>query len=180
MNQSVAVWVLIVLSLITANLAFVSQRPLLFLPWQQQGEPLGSPLLRLLRSLLFAVIVAGIAYVAHRYIAQSFFNSSVPLLLMVVLVVVVFAILLYIPGYLLRQHPIHKSVFDRLVEMFVLFCLMGILGFAFEASIGNPFPQRWEFYAIALCLYLVLGYPGFVFRYLIKRRQTRSPKAVKA
>ena len=170
MNQSVAVWMLIGLSLVTANLTFVTQRPLVFMPWQQ-GEPAGSALYRIARSLLFLAVMISIAYVAHRYIAQSFFNSAMPLVLTVVGVVALFALLFTFPGYVQRHHPIHKSVLDRLIEMFVFFCLMGVLGFAFEASIGNPFPQGWEFYAIALCLYVVLGYPGYVFRYLVKRRR---------
>ena len=29
--------------------------------------------------------------------------------------------------------------------------------------------RTWEFYAITLSLYLVLAYPGFVYRYLFKR-----------
>ncbi len=34
--------------------------------------------------------------------------------------------------------------------------------------LGNRFRQGWEFYAITLCLYVVLGYPGFVYRYLCR------------
>ena len=43
------------------------------------------------------------------------------------------------------------------------------LGFAFESTLGNRFSQTWEFYAITLSLFLVLAYPGFVYRYLFKR-----------
>ncbi|HLS42127.1 MAG TPA: DUF2818 family protein [Paenalcaligenes sp.] len=180
MNQSVAVWLLIGLSLVTANLSFITQRTLIFFPWQQQGEPTGSSLLRFFRSVLFLAILCGVAYLAHGYIAQSFFSSAALLIGTVAVVSVVFAVLLYIPGYLLRQYPVQKSVLDRLLEMFTLFCLMGVLGFAFEASIGNPFAQGWEFYSIALCLYVVLGYPGFVFRYLLKRRRVHPGVAKQA
>ena len=45
----------------------------------------------------------------------------------------------------------------------------GALGFTFESALGNRFAQTWEFYAITLSLYLVLAYPGFVYRYLFKR-----------
>ena len=47
--------------------------------------------------------------------------------------------------------------------------IAGALGFAFESALGNRFSQTWEFYAITLSLYLVLAYPGFVYRYLFKR-----------
>jgi hypothetical protein len=35
--------------------------------------------------------------------------------------------------------------------------------------IGNVFTQRWEFYAITLSLFVVMAFPGFVFRYLLRR-----------
>jgi hypothetical protein len=39
-----------------------------------------------------------------------------------------------------------------------------------ESRIGGVFAQNWEFYAITGCLFLVLAFPGFVLRYLRKRR----------
>jgi len=51
----------------------------------------------------------------------------------------------------------------------VLYLVVGGIGLGFEASLGNVFPQGWQFYAITLTLYLVLAYPGFVYRYLFKR-----------
>ncbi|KAB0622350.1 DUF2818 family protein [Castellaniella defragrans] len=63
-----------------------------------------------------------------------------------------------------------KSFFDRLLEVLVGYVLVGTLGFALELNLGNAFPQRWEFYAVTLALFLVLGYPGFVWRYMLRRR----------
>ena len=62
-----------------------------------------------------------------------------------------------------------KPFWLRLGEVLVSYLVVGIIGFAFEASLGNTFPQGWQFYAITLTLYLVLAYPGFVYRYLFKR-----------
>jgi hypothetical protein len=62
-----------------------------------------------------------------------------------------------------------KPFWLRLCEVLASYVVVGAIGFAFEASIGNVFPQSWEFYAITLTLYLVLAYPGFVYRYLFKR-----------
>ncbi len=62
-----------------------------------------------------------------------------------------------------------KSFWLRLLEVLVLYFLVGAIGMAFEASLGNVFAQGWEFYAITLTLFLVLAYPGFVYRYLMKR-----------
>lgn len=62
-----------------------------------------------------------------------------------------------------------KPFWLRLVELVVLY--FAVLGVAYllEARIGNTFSQGWEFYAITACLFLVLAYPGYVFRYLRKR-----------
>jgi len=101
MNQTVAVWLLIALALVSANLPFLTERVLTVLPWKQ--------------------------------------GSTV------------------------------KPFWLRLLELLLYYALVIALGFAFEAALGNPFRQGWEFYAITLSLYLVLGYPGFVYRYLFKR-----------
>lgn len=175
MGQGTAVWVLIALSFITANLPFIVQRPLFCMPWKA-SEAAGSSVAQLLRSVVMAALVAAAAYASHYYISRAFFNSSSALLLTVAVVVLIFAVLMWLPGKLQPSQPaIEKSVMARLLEFLVLFVLMGVLGFAFEASQGNVFPQRWEFYAIGLCLYVVLGYPGFVFRYLVKRRRGVAP-----
>lgn len=63
-----------------------------------------------------------------------------------------------------------KPLALRLGEMIVLYFIVGALSFMLEARIGNAFPQTWEFYAITGCLFLVLAFPGFVARYLRKRR----------
>ncbi|MGX4642314.1 DUF2818 family protein [Massilia sp. SYSU DXS3249] len=63
-----------------------------------------------------------------------------------------------------------KSFFARLLELLVLYFLVGAVAYALESRIGNVFAQRWEFYAITGCLFLVLAFPGFVIKYLRKRR----------
>jgi hypothetical protein len=62
-----------------------------------------------------------------------------------------------------------KAFWFRLLELLCFYFLIGLLGMAIEASLGNPFKQKWEFFAITLSLFLVLAFPGFVFRYLLKR-----------
>lgn len=62
-----------------------------------------------------------------------------------------------------------KSFWVRLVELVVLFALVGGIAYMLESRAGNAFPQRWEFYAVTSCLFIVFAYPGFVFRYLRKR-----------
>jgi hypothetical protein len=65
--------------------------------------------------------------------------------------------------------PAVKPFWLRLAEIVVLYFIVGGIGFAFEATLGNRFAQQWEFYAITFSLYLVLAYPGFVYRYLFQR-----------
>ena len=65
--------------------------------------------------------------------------------------------------------PANKGLWLRLLELIVLYALVGGLAFFLESRVGNRFVQGWEFFAVTGCLFLVLAYPGFVFRYLRKR-----------
>lgn len=58
----------------------------------------------------------------------------------------------------------------RLLELIVLYFLVGAVARLLESRIGGVFTQKWEFYAVTACLFLVLAFPGFVIRYLRKRR----------
>ncbi|QNA89695.1 DUF2818 family protein [Massilia sp. Dwa41.01b] len=62
-----------------------------------------------------------------------------------------------------------KPFLARLLELLVLYFLVGALAWLLESRIGNVFAQRWEFYAVTSCLFVVLAFPGFVFQYLRKR-----------
>lgn len=62
-----------------------------------------------------------------------------------------------------------KSAWIVCLELLVLYLVAGVLGYGFETALANPFSQGWEFYAITACIFLVLGFPGFVYRYLLKR-----------
>ena len=63
-----------------------------------------------------------------------------------------------------------KPFVVRLLELFVLYFVVGGLAHVLESRIGNTFPQTWEFYAISACMFVVLAFPGFVLRYLRRRR----------
>ena len=115
MNQTVAVWLLIVIALAAANLPFLNER-------------------------LFALIPLG----SGRTVDSRSISTDI------------------IPSR-------DKSFLLRILELVVLYALVGLLGFLFESTIGNPFKQRWEFYAITFSLFVVLAFPGFVMRYLMRR-----------
>lgn len=63
-----------------------------------------------------------------------------------------------------------KSGWWRLLELLLAAALTLAIGFALEARAGQRQPQGWEFYAAAACLFLTLGFPGFVWRYLKRHR----------
>ncbi len=65
---------------------------------------------------------------------------------------------------------ISKPFWLRLLELILLYLLIGIIAHFLESRIGNVFVQGWQFYAVTACLFLVLAFPGYVFCYLYKRR----------
>ena len=63
----------------------------------------------------------------------------------------------------------HKSLAVRVAELVVMYFVVGALGLALENRAGQIAPQGWEFYAVTGALFIVLAFPGFIWRYL--RRQ---------
>ena len=43
MNQTLAVWLLIALALVSANLPFLTERVFAVLPWKRAGQPAAKP-----------------------------------------------------------------------------------------------------------------------------------------
>ena len=75
----------------------------------------------------------------------------------------------YLTGYLFNVTGSYTPGF------LVIAALVGAGGLGMvlmlERRVGQIAPQGWEFYAITATLFLTLGFPGFVYRYLVKRRQ---------
>ena len=63
-----------------------------------------------------------------------------------------------------------KPLALRLLEMLLLYLLVGALALLLERRVGQIAPQGWEFYAVTAALFLTLAFPGFVYRYLLHRR----------
>ena len=63
-----------------------------------------------------------------------------------------------------------KALIVRLAEMIVLYFVVGGVALLLEKRAGQIAPQGWEFYAITGTLFLVLAFPGFIYRYLVRRR----------
>ena len=71
-------------------------------------------------------------------------------------------------GVIPRAMP--KTLWMRLLELAIWYFVVGGLGLALEQHQGQIYPQGWEFYATTAALFVTLAFPGFVFRYLHKRR----------
>lgn len=63
-----------------------------------------------------------------------------------------------------------KPLWGRLAELVLLYFVVGLMALALERRSGQIYPQGWEFYAITGTLFVTLAFPGFVWRYLTKRR----------
>jgi uncharacterized membrane protein len=58
----------------------------------------------------------------------------------------------------------------RPLELVVLFFVVGGIALLLEGKLGDIRKQNWEFYAVNAALFVVFAYPGFVYRYLWRRR----------
>lgn len=87
---------------------------------------------------------------------------------LVLLVAVIAANLPYFSERLLLVGPrrASKPAGWRLLELVLMAALVFAIGSLLEARIGRRHAQGWEFYAAASCLFVTLGFPGFVWRYL--------------
>ena len=63
-----------------------------------------------------------------------------------------------------------KSLAWRLLELVLLYLLVGGIGLGLEKNAGQIAPQGWEFYAVTGTMFLTLAFPGFVYRYLVHRQ----------
>lgn len=178
MDQSLAIGLLILLALVTANLPFVSERHFLLLPWYIPGkERGGSVAVNWVISVLYAAVLVGFGFIIDWLVGGLLFvglgvAGGGALLLSLSLVGLLAVLIFWVPGVcVVKGDAAHKPFVVRLAELLVFYALVGVLGFAIESSLGNPFAKTWEFYAITLCLFLVLAYPGFVYRYMMRRRK---------
>lgn len=53
----------------------------------------------------------------------------------------------------------------HLIELLAGFLLTGVIATVLEQRTGSIHQQDWQFYAVAICLYLVFAFPAFVWRY---------------
>ena len=186
MSLTAAVWFVILCALVMANLPFLLERRLAPWPW---GHGSATDLLpgtvRWVLALVFLAALALWSWGTVDLVGGSFAGggaASALFLVKLLISLLVAGVLLALPGWrrgtTVQAPPAGrsaaKSFFDRLLEVLVGYALVGTLGFALELNQGNAFRQGWEFYAVTLALFLVLGYPGFVWRYMLQRHSRRS------
>ncbi len=60
----------------------------------------------------------------------------------------------------------------RLIEFFFYYMMLGAISLIFDdKSIEYPCKKEPRFYLITFFLYLMLSYPGIVYRYLVKQKK---------
>ena len=96
-------------------------------------------------------------------------QPAIYVLLLIALVAANLPFLLERKLFIFKPGARRKNFGWRLLEVTLLYFVVGALGLAIEARQGQIYPQKWEFYAITYCLFLVFAYPGFVYRYLWRR-----------
>ncbi len=67
-----------------------------------------------------------------------------------------------------RRKP--KAFAWRLFELVLMYFAVGLFARLLESRQGEIYPQGWEFYAATACLFAVLAYPGYVWRYLWRKK----------
>jgi Na+(H+)/acetate symporter ActP len=72
--------------------------------------------------------------------------------------------------FVFKTGAARKAFGWRLVELTLLYFVVGALALAIEARQGQLYPQGWEFYAITYFVFLVFAYPGFVYCYMWRGR----------
>ena len=69
-----------------------------------------------------------------------------------------------------RRAKAGKPLAARLAELLLLYFVVGAVALLLEKLAGQIAPQGWEFYAVTGALFITLAFPGFVYRYLMRRR----------
>lgn len=75
---------------------------------------------------------------------------------------------LFMAGVVLASAPFVFRLQNHilLLAFIVAYAVFLLLGRAIEASLGQVAVQGWAFYAVTFLLFVVAGFPAFVWRYL--------------
>ncbi len=96
-------------------------------------------------------------------------NTTITTLLIVALVAANLPFLLERILFVKAPKSGQKNFAWRVLELVLLYFVVGGVGWLLSKKIGVPQQQGWQFYAVTGCLFIVMAYPGFVYRYLWRR-----------
>jgi hypothetical protein len=72
--------------------------------------------------------------------------------------------------YVIPLKATSKNLAWCLAELILLYFIVGMIAlYAEYASFGGITSQDWEFYSVTACLFLVLSFPGFIYKILWKK-----------
>lgn len=97
-------------------------------------------------------------------------NFSTSLLLILAFVAANLPFLIERIFFVVKPKTSSKGLAWRLLELVVMFFVVGGIAMLLESKLGPVHSQNWEFYAVNASLFVVFAYPGFVYRYLWRRR----------
>ena len=97
-------------------------------------------------------------------------NFSTTLLLILAFVAANLPFLVERIFFVVKPRAGSKTFAWRLLELAVLFFVVGGVAWLLEGKLGEVHRQNWEFYAVNASLFVVFAYPGFVYRYLWRKR----------
>ena len=73
--------------------------------------------------------------------------------------------------FLVKRAPAGgKTLAWRLLELLPAYAVVVGLGRLVEGQVGQVNAQGWQFYAVTGSLFITAAFPGFVYRYLLRRR----------
>ncbi|MHB1320953.1 MAG: DUF2818 family protein [Acidithiobacillus ferrivorans] len=77
--------------------------------------------------------------------------------------------------FFFRATANEKALQWYLLEWLVMYVIVGIIGISIEYNLdGRIHDQGWEFYAVALCMFIVFAIPGFIWRFNVRPILRRS------
>ncbi|WP_232522457.1 DUF2818 family protein [Chitinibacter sp. GC72] len=71
--------------------------------------------------------------------------------------------------FVLQPKSGKKLFFWRVLELGFFFVLLGFIARLIEGQASPVHAQNWQFYASTLSLFLVLAWPGFVWRFFWRK-----------
>lgn len=96
-------------------------------------------------------------------------NSAVAALLLLALIAANLPFVIERAAFVFQPKSGYKAFGWRVLELIALYFAVGMVAHFLEKKVIAPQPQHWEFYAVTASMFIVLAFPGFVYRFLWRR-----------